>query len=133
MGRPSLKTPELLQTICDRIANGESLRAICQDADMPHRDTVDNWLIADPEFSAKHARAREAQGDLMDERILAAAEAVTPDMAAAERVRIDAYKWRAARLNPKRYGDKLGLVGGDGQGPIGHAVAVSFVQPDKGE
>jgi len=68
MSRPSTYTDVLADLICDRIADGESLRAICNDDAMPDRRTVLRWL-ADPEhttFATKHAHAREMQGDLMD-------------------------------------------------------------------
>jgi hypothetical protein len=81
--------------------------------------TVWRWLDDRPEFASKYARARELQGDWMDEKILTVADACTPETAAADRVKIDAYKWRAAKLAPKKYGDKIQQehAGPDG-GPI---------------
>lgn len=116
-GRPSLYTPKLAQEICDRVAEGESMRSICVCEGMPDRKTVLRWLESYPEFAAKHARAREAQADVMDERIMDEAEAATPEMANVARLRIDAFKWRAGRLAPKKYGDKL-TVGGDVENPL---------------
>ena len=110
MGRPSKYSDELAQTICDRIVDGQSLRNICLDNEIPARSTVDEWLGSNAAFRAKYARAREAQGDLMDEKILAVAEACQPETAAADRVKIDAFKWRASKLAPKVYGDKLDVT-----------------------
>ena len=63
-GRPSIFTQELADTICERLANGESLKAICEDDDMPDRWTVWKWDRDNHEgFSHKYARAREHQGD----------------------------------------------------------------------
>ncbi len=117
MGRPSLKTPELIEAICKRIADGEGLRAICRSDDMPGRQTVLDWLEEDADFRAKYARAREAQGDLMDEMIMDEAAAADPASAALARVRIDAYKWRAAKLRPKVYGDSV-TYKGDKDAPL---------------
>lgn len=50
----------------------------------------------------------------MDAKVDRAAEATTPENAVAQKVKIDAYKWRASKLAPKRYGDKLDLTS-DGQ------------------
>jgi hypothetical protein len=105
MGRPSVVTNELLEAILDGLIEGKSLRKICEAEDMPNRSTVLRWLDADEDFAAKYARARVMQADHMDDLILEAAEACKPDTAAADRVKIDAYKWRASKLNPKRYGD----------------------------
>jgi hypothetical protein len=116
-GRPSTYTAKVAEQICDRIAEGESLRTICLDDTMPDRRTVHRWLEAYPAFATKYARARELQGDAMDEKILAVADACTPETAAADRVKILAYQWRAAKLAPKKYGDKIEHTGKDG-GPI---------------
>jgi hypothetical protein len=106
-GRPTDYTPELVDTICDLIADGQSLRKICTDENMPDRKTVLRWLGKHDEFAAKYARAREAQGDHMDDLILSTAEGCKPETAAADRVKIDAYKWRASKLRPKVYGEKI--------------------------
>lgn len=120
---PPLTTynPETAGEICDRLAAGESLRQICdpetRDDFMPGRTTVLAWLDEQPEFRAKYARAREAQADAMDDKILSVADACTSEDAAAARVKIDAYKWRASKLAPKKYGDSMKLVG-DADQPI---------------
>jgi hypothetical protein len=51
----------------------------------------------------------------MDDLILDAAQAASDDPAAA-RVKVDAYKWRAAKLAPKRYGDAMLHKHGDAEG-----------------
>lgn len=127
-GRPSLATPELLIEICDRIADGDSLRDICSSNEMPHKSTVLRWLEVQPDFATKYARARELQGDIMDERILTVADACTPETAAADRVKIDAYKWRAAKLAPKRYGDKTSVEHSGGI-TLEQLVNSSFTKP----
>lgn len=109
MGRHSIKTRELCEEICRRVANGESLRAICASPGMPDRQTILNWLEVDADFSAIYARARVAQADYMDDLILETANRVEEDNAQSARVKIMAYQWRAARLKPKVYGDKLEL------------------------
>lgn len=111
-GRPTLFTEDLADAIVDRISEGRSLRSICDDPDMPSRLTVMRWQDAKPEFEAKCARARVLQADFMDDKILDTADASTPETAAADRVKIAAYQWRASRLAPKKYGDKVALVGG---------------------
>ncbi len=106
MGRPSIYSDELAQSILDRLAEGESLRMICDADEMPNRSTVARWLDGDEIFATKYARVREVQGDFMDDLILETANKCTPETAPADRVKIDAYKWRASKLAPKRYGDK---------------------------
>lgn len=83
-----------------------------------------NWLAVCTDeqnrgFAAKYARAREAQADLMDEKILAIADNCTPETAQADRVKIGAYQWRASKLKPKVYGDRIQQeLSGPNGGPI---------------
>jgi hypothetical protein len=132
LGRPSDFTQEIADAICERIADGESLRAICSDADMPNKATVFRWL-GDKKHSAfcdQYARAREAQADsLVDDMIDIADDGRNDWMERLDKddrpigwmengealrrsaLRIDARKWMAGKLKPKKYGDKLELDG----------------------
>src|SRR5271156_6939608 len=78
VGRPSLFTTELGDAICNRIADGESLRAICEEAHMRDKATVFRWLSAEQhkDFCSQYIRAREAQADsLVDDILLIADDA----------------------------------------------------------
>lgn len=129
MGRPSSYTPELGDLILNGLIAGESMRKLCAPEDMPDRGTVVRWLAEHPDFAAKYAHAREAQADTMDDMILEEAEKVTPETAAAARVKIDAYKWRAAKLKPKVYGDKIQHADADGGKLETPVVTVTLVRP----
>ncbi len=134
MGRPSLYTVELGEQICERLMDGESLVKICSSESMPSRSTVMRWQNSDPDFEAKCARARLMQADLMDDKILDEANACDEDNYQAAKVRISAYQWRASKLAPKKYGDKVQaeVSGADG-GPIQAAIAVTFVRTNGGQ
>lgn len=101
--------------ICEMLVNGASLRAICSADDMPAISTIMKWLHDNPDFAEQYARAREAQQDTYADEITFIAD-TEPDPQRA-RVRIDARKWHASKLAPKKYGDKLGLTDGNG-GPV---------------
>jgi hypothetical protein len=109
MSRPSSYTEEMADRICDELMGGKSLVRICEAADMPHRSTVIRWMGADEAFATRCAHARDAQADLMDDLILDVAEKCTSETAAADRVKIAAYQWRASKLAPKKYGDKTSV------------------------
>src|SRR5271169_4511560 len=49
-GRPSAYSDKIAEAICDRLVDGESLRAICADPGMPARATVFRWLASNQEF-----------------------------------------------------------------------------------
>lgn len=129
MGRPTTFSPEVADAICERLANAESLRSICCDPEMPGQTTVFRWL-ADPahdEFRQQYARAREAQADALFDEVLDIADDGTNDWMERKnadgeaglgwqengeairrsQLRIDARKWMAGKLRPKKYGDKL--------------------------
>ena len=131
MGRPSEFSQDMADTICERIADGESLRAICADEGMPNKSTVFRWLAAHSGFGDQYARAREDQADtLADEIVSIADEEVTMIRAdrhnsrdddgegntevvfdatavARNRLRVDARKWVAAKLKPRVYGERV--------------------------
>jgi hypothetical protein len=105
----SRKTPEVMDEIVKRISEGESMRSVCRDKRMPSIWAVMDWQKDDPDFSHRCARARELQAEVMDEKILSVAERVENgemDPHAA-RVVLSAYQWRAAKLAPKKYGEKI--------------------------
>ena len=120
-GRPTKYATSLVEKICDRLAGGESLTTICEDACMPSRSTVFRWLANDEhsEFPAMYRRAREQQADaIFDEIAGVEAEVRRGDIDAnTARVLIDAKKWRAGKLRPSVYSDQLRHVGHDG-GPV---------------
>lgn len=132
MGRPSPGSyrPELAQTICDRIADGESLLSICREADMPKLKTVFRWLLdADKEwFYKEYEKAKNVQAEHMFEQLLEIADDGTNDMMIREngdgsvsavvnkevinrsRLRVDTRKWYLSKVLPKKFGDKLDLT-----------------------
>jgi hypothetical protein len=108
--RPSLYSEEMAERICEGLREGMSLVKICSADNMPGRATVMRWWEAHPDFEAKCARARVLQADLMDDKIIDLIEAITPESAPADRVRLAALTWRASKLAPKKYGDKVDLT-----------------------
>lgn len=119
-GRPTDYGDEVVDLICSRLAVGESLNRICKDADMPAMSTVFGWLSKYPEFLEKYTRAREAQAETHADRIIEIADDADID-ANHKRIMVDARKWVASKLKPKRYGDKLDL---DHSGNVGLTVTV---------
>jgi hypothetical protein len=119
---------ELFDTICERIAQGESLRRICEDKDMPSVTAVNKWLAKDEgELVAQYARARESQADHFVDEIVGIAD--TAEDAQVARLQIDARKWVAGKMRPKKYGDKLDVTS-DGEKLEFPSISVSFEKPD---
>lgn len=146
MARPTDYTPELASLICGRIAEGESLRAVCRDPEMPTSSTIFLWLSQHSEFSEQYAKAMEARADGMFDELLEIADDGTNDWMEKKnaegeivgwtingehvqrsKVRVDTRKWVLARMSPRKYGDKqeLALTGKDG-GPVEHSLTITF-------
>jgi hypothetical protein len=115
-GRPSDYTPAIADEICTRLANGESLRAICnsdRDDFMPAAGTVLRWVSQNEEFREQYVRAREIQAETHADDIVAIADGTSlggeekVSLTARDRLRVDARKWVASKLLPKKYGDKI--------------------------
>lgn len=134
-GRPTVFTQQVANLICVRISEGESLKSITLDEEMPDRATVYRWLAADPLFCDMYTRAREDQADTLADEIMAIADE-TPDLNPIldkhgalieiqlhsaylqwQKQRIDARKWTAMKLKPKKYGDRQ-ILAGDSESPI---------------
>lgn len=121
MPRPLEFNEAVADAICERLADGESLRSICRDDDMPSKSTVFKWLGLIPAFADQYARARETQADSLADDIVDIADNKTLEPN-DKRVRIDARKWLAGKLRPRAYGDKVAVVGGDKtDAPIRHS------------
>lgn len=135
-GRPSSFTQDKADYICQELAEGRSLRKICEEDGMPSAGTVCRWLAENEQFQKQYARAREAQADVLFEEILDisdesntttkvighgedAEEVIVYDSVAVQRnrLRVDARKWMAGKLRPKKYGEKLELSG-DAENPL---------------
>ena len=96
---------------------------------MPDRATVYRWLLEQPVFCDMYTRAREEQADTLADEIIAIADEspeineirdkhgdvidvkIDSGYVAYQKQRIEARKWTAMKLKPKKYGDKLELAG----------------------
>lgn len=122
MARPSDFTQDLADKICLRLSQGESLKTICSDEDMPNASTVHLWVIEDREgFSKKYARARNIQAEVMFDEILEISdksdnivdsgnEKKSSAYAQNQRLKVDSRKWYLSKVLPKKFGDKLDLT-----------------------
>ena len=87
----------------DLVASGMSARKACMRDDMPSYVTMWKWLKDDDDFRSKYQVATELRAQGIDDQI---AEMRSGEIdAQTARVIVDTYKWRAAKLYPKLYGD----------------------------
>lgn len=121
----------IFKNICFRIAEGESVRDILKNNDMPSRETFYKWLIDDKNLSDQYARACEIRAEGVFEEILDIADDGTNDymtitkgdmeynvedreVTSRSKLRVQARQWWLSKVHPKKYGDKLDVTT-DGQ------------------
>lgn len=90
---------------------------------MPDIVTVYRWMVKDEDFRQQYTRAREDQAETHADQMQEIADEMPPLDANGrtdsgwvqwQRNRIDTRKWIAAKLKPKKYGDKVDLNHGGG-------------------
>jgi len=112
--------------VCDIIANSATgLKKACEQVGISH-NTIYN-MLDDPEHEKRYARARRMQAELLTDETIDIADDTTGDTEIIfkdgkqvkvenkewvnrSRLRIDARKWLAAKLHPKKYGDKVDVT-----------------------
>lgn len=137
MGRQTTYTQDQADAICERLAEGHTLREVCRAEGMPPESTVRLWAINDVEgFAAQYARAREiGYHSMVDETIEIADNAQNDWMERngeedegwqfngehlqRSRLRVDTRKWLVSKALPKIYGDK---ITSEISGPDGGAI-----------
>ena len=90
--------------------------------------TVMKWLGQQASFAEQYARARETQADtIFDEIVDLADEAgFTNERIAKARLQIDARKWVAGKLRPKKYGEKH-MLGSDPENPLPTTPVIDII------
>jgi hypothetical protein len=145
-GRPTKFNQDTADLICMMLSEGMSLRQILK-ADtvgkLPAQSTIYEWLIRHPLFQEQYARAREEQADTNADEILEIADERPPEFKddkgriyldqtyiAWQKNRIEARKWTAMKLKPKKYGDRVAVEGVEGGAPIAtqDATASKFLE-----
>lgn len=151
-GRPTKYNNKVASIICEKLAQGESLVAICRPDSMPSRVSVYAWLDAEVNskelrdergFLNRYTRARELQADSFFDDAIDIADHCEHDEVEVEgpngkytkpsheniqrsRLRVDTRLKVAAITRPEKYSEKkiMELTGKAG-GPIEHASTLS--------
>lgn len=118
---------EKTDIILRKIEEGESVSAILRANDMPSRDTFYRWLKEDDKLADNYARATSLRADHVFDEIFEIAddsrndyvsklnkegdmvEVLNTEHVQRSKLRIDARKWALGKMNPSKYGDKIGL------------------------
>ncbi len=153
MARPQeYNREEIMDYVCDELAtSSRGLGNIIKWGKekfepFPTYSTIMLCLSEDESLSDRYARAKEAQADFMADEILDIAddgrndwmtkqngsgesyEVVNSETIQRSKLRVEARKWLASKLKPKKYSEKLQTEhsGPDG-GPIQTASEINFI------
>src|ERR1700733_13679898 len=124
MPRPTIQTPEIIEEICNRLAEGEPLAQICRSEGMPGLRTVYDWTENQPDISARIARARDAGEDVIAADCLRIADTpvegvrteiggkdgpkeIREDMLGHRKLQIDTRLKLLAKWNTKKWGERI--------------------------
>jgi hypothetical protein len=156
---PSAYNDKTANYILIELMKGRTLTKICNEADMPPLPIIYGWLSEyskyyHEEFSKSYREAREVQADTMADQIIDIAAdgendtytrtnpktgqpetAINFDYIQRSRLRVDAMKWKAAHLLPRKYSERMQLTGAEGKDliPTTTTLIVNFTKVDKAE
>jgi hypothetical protein len=133
-GQPTKYNDSLASTILRLMTTGMSLKRICDQPGMPCADSVYYWQAIHPDFSVRYARAMLDRAQFWAEEILDISDDGSNDWVEQQRngktvmvgdhehiqrsrLRVDTRKFLMAKLDPKRWGDKI-QVSGDADNPL---------------
>lgn len=115
----STYNPEVALAICERIAEGQTLSAICAPGSgMPARQTFHRWVVQFPELSRAYSAARELSAHSLEEEALDTArelrekksrQKLTGVEVQAMKTAMDQLRWSAGRRNPRVYSERAAV------------------------
>lgn len=122
-GRPTKYTKKLADKICSQLSEGDSMRTVCKPTNMPNKSTLFRWIRTIEDFCDQYARAKQESADALTDEMLDISDNATNDWMERQgkdaegyelngeniqrsRLRIETRKWLAAKLKPKKYGEK---------------------------
>jgi terminase small subunit-like protein len=121
MSVPSTFSDEIFDEICRRLADGKTLLQICRDPEMPSRETVRRWIGNDDVRRRQYDQARRDGTDSLADELVELGwdtsndtlinEKGTPvanhDWLGRVRIKSETIRFLLAKLNPRRYGDRM--------------------------
>lgn len=113
---PEATVEQAIEMIC----SGSSLKKASDDLKIPFGTL---WRAVNSEkYVDKYTRAQDDRANVLVESILDVADDPTIDPK-DKAIRVDARKWIASKILPKRYGDRLDVTGA-----VGAALTINVIQ-----
>lgn len=114
---------EIITTICEVMAKGNSLRSALKAEGMPTDKTFFSWIESDEDRLRQYTCAREAREDFIFEEMIEIAdmqgndvlkdkegnEYINHNVINRNKLMIETRRWNLSRMNAKKYSDKSSL------------------------
>lgn len=102
-----------IDAVCAAILHPKSMRAIAEEIGVSQGSLI-SWIGADPERSARVKEARSQTAQMWDDKATQGIEEASDQFELAKAKELaHHYRWRAAKIAPREYGDKLAIGGAD--------------------
>lgn len=119
--RPSVTlTLDLMETICDRIADGEATYRVLQSPGMPDDGGFFRQMRQREDLAALYREAVDRRGEKFADEITELCDQArhgTHEEIQALKLMVNTRQWIVSRLLPKKYGDKV-VLAGDNANPL---------------
>ena len=113
----------IINAICDKIANGKSVRLSLTEINISW-SAFTRWIEKSEDKRKQYARAMSIRADTLFEELLDIADDGSNDWMTTNKgdiildsehvqrskLRIDTRKWALSKMNPKKYGEKLDVT-----------------------
>lgn len=108
MAKPYVRySREIADAICDQLAEGRTLRSVCNGASMPSEAAVRQWSLDDVDgFFDRYSRARSIGADCQFDAIKDKVFSASVEDAPLLKIQLETMKWHLAMIAPRRYGDR---------------------------
>ena len=100
-------TNDLMNEICQRIAEGETVVSICNFSNMPSVITFYGWQKKHPDFETAISHARKIQSHMFIDFCTEIAIIGAEDTVKKDKLMIDTLMAIASKINPKDYGKSV--------------------------
>jgi hypothetical protein len=105
---PCVYSEHMAQTICELIAGGASISAICAMDGFPSYSQLARWRVRYPDFGREYDVARSMRAEVMHDRILETiGESIDADDVAVAKLEFDKLKYLASVNDPDRFGNRV--------------------------
>ena len=125
-GQPTKYTQEIADKVCALLSEGQSMRTVCKDKEVPASRTLFRWLRTNEEFCQQYTRAKQESADALTDEMLDICDDGSNDWMESNakgdkgyefngehlqrsRLRVETRKWLSSKLKPKKYGERQHL------------------------